>query len=51
MPNMFKVAVDKGCAIENNNALAALKAQDIYPVVQACVLLFLLKKLRCESFS
>lgn len=51
MPNMFKVATDKGCTTENNNVLAALKAQDIDPVVQACFLFFLLKELRCESFS
>lgn len=44
MPNMSKVAMDKGCAIENNNIWPAHKTQNTYPVVQACFLVFFLLK-------
>lgn len=47
---MFKVAIDKDCAIENNNIWPAHKTQNIYGVVQACFLCFFVKNLRCEKF-
>lgn len=37
---MFKVAIDKGCAIENNNIWTAHKTQNIHGVVQAGFLWF-----------
>lgn len=50
MPNMFKVAVDEGRTIENNNVVACSQDPEDLLWCSSLIFFFSVKKLRCDKF-